>query len=162
MSILGHFDSSTRSMVRVGLNVCTLILTVKHGSCGRRLERGHLFFPLSLCGAKVHSFTPIASTWLHNSKCGKIRRWDKREELDEGKKAGWCHPFFSNKDDLINSKNIQTLHLFPSEKPKWWAAEVKIKMAVGRGKPNQCGVSIGNLKKLYFCCQNRMVVLVGR
>lgn len=58
--------------------------------------KGKSYFPPSLCvcGAKVHSFTLIASTWLHNSKREKWEDGKKREGLDEGEKSWMMSSIF--------------------------------------------------------------------
>lgn len=134
MFTLHHFGSSTRSVVKLGLTVCTLILTVKDSSCGQRLEKGKSFFSLSLCRAKVHRFTLTASTRLHNSKHVKNEKTGKKKVKDRwGKKgAGWCHPFNSNKEDPVSRENTKTLHFFSLrcqndeqqlQKQRWWKEE---------------------------------------
>lgn len=124
-------------------SVCTL--TVKRSSCGHRLVKGEVVF-FSLCRAKVHCFTLTASTQLHKSKHVKNEKTGKKKVKDGwGKKgAGWCHPFYSNKEDPVSRENTKYTAFFFAKMPKWWATATKTKMAKGGGKPNQWGVSTGN------------------
>lgn len=140
MFTLHHFDSSIQSVVRLGLILCTLILTVKHSSCGRHLKRGNnFFFSLSLCRAKVHCFTLTASTRLHKSKHLKNeKKGEKKVKYGWGKQgqrdwAGWCHPFYSNKEDPVSRENTKKHRIF-SKMPKWWATATQTKMAKRRRK----------------------------
>lgn len=82
--------------------------------------KGKSFFPpLSLRVEQRFTVSPWLPQLGSITANVKNEKMGKKGRIGWGKKAGWCHPFFSNKDDLISSKNIQTLRLFPSEMPKW-------------------------------------------
>lgn len=73
--------------------------------------KGKSFFSSSLCVAKVHGFTLIASTWLHNSKCEKWEDGGNSKGLDEGKKgADGISWMMSSGEQKIRSAAITYKH----------------------------------------------------
>lgn len=94
--------------------------------------KGKSFLSSSRCGAKVHGFALIASTWLHNSKCEKWEDGGVAKDWMKGKKGGrWnkLDDVIWLTEDPVSSNNIQTLHLLSLKMPKGWATATKIKMA---------------------------------
>lgn len=72
-----------------------------------------IFFSLSLCAEQRFTASPwlLQLGYITANMWKMRRRGKKRRKMDEGKN-GWCHPFYSNKEDPVSRENTKTLHFF--------------------------------------------------
>lgn len=151
MFISQHFDSSTRRVAKLlGLTLRTLILTVRHSSCGRRLERGNSFFPSLRAEQRFTVSARLPPLGYIRANMWKMRR-RMRGKRGRGKELDDVTRFIVTKKILSAGQTQKHCILFAKvsndeqqlQKQRWQKEE---------GSPTNRGSAVAT-KNLPFCRQ---------